>query len=285
MAMTNRVRRSATRTSQGVRNGAKRMRTIVVLLITASFLSLSVSQASATDYTFRFFAGQTLYPGESVYSPNRLYRITMQGDGNLVQFSMPGNKPFWSSGTFRGGSVAQLQDDGNFVIYAPGHVAIWSTNTRNRGNILTVQDDANVVLRAPGNVPVWATNSQNIAGCSDGDRGQAASYASSGRAMTPVPRIAWSDQVTSTNRTVASIELRYFPERRCAWALAGGGTFVSTWIDRSTDGGRTWQGHLGYRDIRTPNTSTYTGVFNDSYPYVVRACASNWKTIRCTEWY
>jgi len=265
---------------------------LLLALAVAASLLLMGSRARATDYIERLNPGGVLYPGESLWSPSRLYRFTQQHDGNLVLYSMPGNKPFWASGTFSRDSVTRMQPDGNLVIYAPGNVAVWSTRTDgHRNSVLFMQDDANVVLRAPGNVPIWATNAQHIAGCTDGSRTQASQYAAAGQFYVPVPRVAWTEDPPVGPKgggVTAVIELRYNPAVRCAWALFTGPGFLGggVWMDRSTDGGRTWD-NGSMLGLRYPNTagSWHTGVFNDSYPYVMRACGKNINEIRCTAWF
>lgn len=59
--------------------------------------------------------------------------ITMQSDGNLVEYGM-GFGATWATGTWGNqGAFARLQDDGNFVIYRKGggtpDTALWSTGT------------------------------------------------------------------------------------------------------------------------------------------------------------
>lgn len=249
--------------------------------------ALIPSSVSAMDYAERLSTNGWLRGGESLWSPNRLYRLTQQYDGNLVLYAMPGNKPLWSSGTAGARYAAtQMQSDGNLVVRAEGNVPVWSSGSRGSYPVLFMQDDANVVIRAQGNVPIWATGSQSMMGCTDGSRTQAAEYAASNQFYEPVPAVYWQEPspVGQTN-SVFGIHLRYNPVKRCAWGLIEGGFFSEVWIDRSTDGGRTWTGWLGARRIQSPNTTTYTGVFNDSVPYVVRACGYGINVIRCTAWF
>jgi hypothetical protein len=99
------------------------------------------------------------YAGSSLSSPNTRYRLTMQGDGNLVAYA-PEGRPIWASGTNgRGGVRVVMQYDGNLVIVAGNGTAVWATGTNGHpGSVLQVQDDGNVVIYAPGHVAVWATN-------------------------------------------------------------------------------------------------------------------------------
>ena len=58
------------------------------------------------------------------------YRLTMQGDNNLVLYDSPGS-PLWetdTSGHGTNGGKALLHDDGSFVVYDGQEEAIWSTN-------------------------------------------------------------------------------------------------------------------------------------------------------------
>jgi hypothetical protein len=259
-------------------------------LATSTAISISATPAFAASYTNYLNAGSQLNPGDSLWSPNHLYMLTQQADGNLVLYSEPGNKPFWASSTSgHGGSVTQFQSDGNLVVYAPGHIAIWGSGSSGHPNsVLFMQNDANVVIRAPGNIPVWATNAQNVAGCTDGSRSQAAQYATAGQFYDAVPQVNWTEQhfVSGPNggawdTFTYKVELRYDPATRCAWAVFNGTGAAKVYIDRSSDGGQTWTGWMG---TQGSSVSTYTGVFNDSYPYVIRACASA-DNIYCTGWF
>ncbi|MDP9829552.1 hypothetical protein [Kineosporia succinea] len=113
-------------------------------------------------------------------------------------------------------------------------------------------------------------------GCNNGDRGQAASWASSGQFTTP--RVyEWNDG-TAHNK----VELRYNSAARCVWGLYNGGNSATVYLDQSTNGGASWVGWIG---AQGPSTSTYTGVWNDQNPTVSRACANYGGISRCTGWY
>lgn len=247
-------------------------------------------RASAADFTLNFTAGQTLNPGDSLWSPSHLYRLAMQADGNLVLYSMPGDKPFWAAGTYgHPGSVTQMQADGNLVIYAPGHVAIWATNTDGHpGTVLQMQDDSNAVLYATGHVAIWATGAGPVPGClgHDGSKTLAGQYTKTKQWVNPVPANDFQVPIGRGNSTGGSVELRYYPPARCAWAYADAGAFTSdVYIDRSSDGGRTWTGPLGDTNLPLFGGSANTGVYYDSYPYVVRACAVDNGKYFCTAWF
>ena len=60
------------------------------------------------------------------------YRLTMQADNNLVLYDSLSN-PLWETYTANQGAPepkAKLHDDGSFVVYDGQGVALWSTNTQ-----------------------------------------------------------------------------------------------------------------------------------------------------------
>lgn len=101
-------------------------------------------------------SGAQLNQGDSIFSDNGQYRLTLQTDSNLVLYQ--GSQPLWSSGTV--GAAAQravMQGDGNFVVYDQNNQPLWSTGTSNKpGSFLEVQNDGNVVIYEP-RTPVWST--------------------------------------------------------------------------------------------------------------------------------
>ena len=112
-------------------------------------------KTAATD---RLTSDTGLRLGESIVSPNGLYRLRLQTDGNLV-LTRPGNRVLWSLG--KKSSWLTLQANGNLVafLYTRG---VWATNTGGNGaSILRVQDDGNVVLRRlDTGVAVWTTKTR-----------------------------------------------------------------------------------------------------------------------------
>src|SRR5690348_5219676 len=98
------------------------------------------------DLPDRLRAGEALAPGEALRSPNGLYELALQLDGNLVLYM--GRRALWASGT-AGQPVKYvlMQDDGNFVLYGPTQ-AIWDTGThytKPKGEYIVLQDDGNLV--------------------------------------------------------------------------------------------------------------------------------------------
>lgn len=110
-------------------------------------------------------------------------------------------------------------------------------------------------------------------------------------AVTPSAAQAAEGCTTQNGRTVGTvtlrsrtIQLRYNSER-CAWGrILGGSPGDLIWVDRSFDGGKTWQPHLGLKKINTGG-SQHTEAFNNK-GNLMRACGkvSNYPEVRCTHW-
>ncbi len=94
----------------------------------------------------KLLSGQSLSVNQSVASCDGRFRLVMQGDGNLVLYQ--GGTPLWHTFTNgRGGALAAMQPDGNFVLYTAGGTALWHSYTYNRpGAFLSVQNDGNLVI-------------------------------------------------------------------------------------------------------------------------------------------
>jgi WD40 repeat protein len=100
-------------------------------------------------------AGQALNRGGSVTSGNGKFRLTLQGDRNLVLYQTWDGLPIWAGNMpRRGGSQAVMQADGNFVL----HGAPFQTGTSGHpGACFVVQDDGNMVVYHPREITfgVW----------------------------------------------------------------------------------------------------------------------------------
>ncbi|WP_100492888.1 LysM peptidoglycan-binding domain-containing protein [Mycobacteroides abscessus] len=103
--------------------------------------------------------GQKLDSGQSLTSNNGAYTLTLQDDGNLVLTE--GGSPVWASDTSgHSAGRAEVQSDGNFVVYDNGGGALWSSNTEGRTDVkLVLQDDRNLVLYS-GADSVWSSGTQ-----------------------------------------------------------------------------------------------------------------------------
>lgn len=102
---------------------------------------------------------QSLGLNQSLRSPNGTYRLTLQGDGNMVVHNNTTRRTVWMTGT-QGKGTARLvmQPDGNLVLYSSQGKYLWGSKTNGKGaNRLVMQNDGNVVLLTAQNQIVWAT--------------------------------------------------------------------------------------------------------------------------------
>jgi hypothetical protein len=102
-------------------------------------------------------SGQSLLPGQSVYSPNGQFQLLYQFDGNLVLYRVVDMFALWSSRTvgFSAGQ-AYMQNDGNFVVYDASIVPRWSSGTAGAfGAYLAVQSDSNLVIYSGCGPAIW----------------------------------------------------------------------------------------------------------------------------------
>jgi pimeloyl-ACP methyl ester carboxylesterase len=101
---------------------------------------------------------QSLYPRESIRSPDGRWYLTYQEDGNLVLYRHDA-VPLWQShtdGYSAGRAIMQL--DGNLVVYDAYDTPIWASDTAGFGGAsLTVQNDGNVVIYSAPGAAVWST--------------------------------------------------------------------------------------------------------------------------------
>jgi LysM repeat protein len=103
-------------------------------------------------------SGTALKPGDSVTSTNGRYHLELQTDGNLVLTGPTGVA--WDAGTRgKGVATAEMQADGNFVLYTADRLPVWDADTTGPGAHLVLQDDRNIViLAADGTTMLWTPN-------------------------------------------------------------------------------------------------------------------------------
>jgi hypothetical protein len=81
--------------------------------------------------TGRLEEGQYLFPNQSLTN-SCYFRLTMQGDGNLVTSASTPSNAVWASNTDHRGGYAVMQRDGNFVVYDWADRPQWYTSTYHR---------------------------------------------------------------------------------------------------------------------------------------------------------
>lgn len=102
-----------------------------------------------------------LSQGEYLMSPNEKFRLVLQGDGNLVLYSVTTGRPLWNTRTSHtAASKLYMQSDGSLVLYQFNPTkALWNTRTyRTAASKLYLQDDGNLVLYTSSNKPAWDTH-------------------------------------------------------------------------------------------------------------------------------
>jgi hypothetical protein len=101
-------------------------------------------------------SGQALSLGQTAYSCDGRFSLTMQPDGNLV-LSL-GASSLWAAGTTQShGVIAVMQADGNLVVANVSGSPVWSSGTYGYvGALLKIQNDGNLVI-ACGSEPIWST--------------------------------------------------------------------------------------------------------------------------------
>jgi hypothetical protein len=94
---------------------------------------------------------QSLTAGQAITSLTGGYRLTMQSDGNLVEYNASGS-PLWASGTNGNpGADVVMQGDGNLVVYSSTNSPLWASGTN--GN-----PGAYVSLTSNGSLTIVAAN-------------------------------------------------------------------------------------------------------------------------------
>ena len=107
------------------------------------------------------FPGQSLLPGQTLQSDNRLYTLTLQPDGNVVLRDSE-SKPLWRTNT--GGGLIHprdfiMQTDGDLVLYDTSGQQSWASKTQgNPGAFLNMQNDGNLVVYRAGSATETANN-------------------------------------------------------------------------------------------------------------------------------
>src|SRR5215208_6929621 len=118
-------------------------------------------------------AGQSLKFDDKLISPNGIYTLWMQSDGNLVLYhdAISVNNAYWATNTQwlpvdQGPTDVEMQADANLVMYDVNRIPRWSSGTW--GNFsdpyVVLQDDGNLVIADTAGQPVWASGNANGAG-------------------------------------------------------------------------------------------------------------------------
>jgi hypothetical protein len=183
--------------------------------------------------------GSRLYKGQSLYSANGWYRLSMQIDGNLVITNKAGTVT-WNSGTYgTAAHFAAFQPDGNLVLYAAdGVTPIWWTNrgqyAQNIGYVWRLDNGGEFALFDIYNYPIWR------------------SYTGTQSEPTiTVTNETWDTPLWST-ATGSSVEPSFPAYPASTLTIGGTGTLTIT-----TNGSVRWSN--GYSNISEPGIKQETG--------------------------
>ncbi len=111
------------------------------------------TQTADTKSPDHLATNSLLYKGQSLWSPDGRYRLTLQNDGNLVHYGPSG--VVWATNIPKTFYLAQ-QDDGNLVAYDAFGAAIWASH-RSGAEVRTfIQNDGNIVSYGTKGA-VWAS--------------------------------------------------------------------------------------------------------------------------------
>ncbi len=112
--------------------------------------------------------GQTLHPGESMYSRDGHAKLCMQLDNNLVLYDVGGGDavPKWQTNTAQQNPVrlahAVLQADGNFVVKTDAEV-LWASGTdtkQDQNDSVQLQPNGNLAICTIQGQVTWATGTR-----------------------------------------------------------------------------------------------------------------------------
>ncbi len=124
--------------------------TLLSVTVAATSAAPSVSQVGGAVLA----SGASLSAGQSLTSGNGRYRLAMQGDGNLVEYS--GATVLWATGTSSAGSSAVMQPDGNLVVESAGSAGQWASGTGGTpGAYLELADTGQLEVVSPSGALLW----------------------------------------------------------------------------------------------------------------------------------
>src|SRR5512144_1992408 len=112
--------------------------------VTGHMKSAPSTRERTAKMTDTLWAGSSLVVGDPLdrlTSNNDRFSVVMQSDGNLVVYFNPRSRAVWASNSSGSGATsADLQDDGNFVLYRSDDVPVWASHTDGQGAGLSTRD-------------------------------------------------------------------------------------------------------------------------------------------------
>ncbi len=116
-------------------------------------------------------ASRQMNVGDVLYSATRAFRLTLEPNGNLVEYVIDYSavpiditkaeytQVVWASATEGTGAVRlNMETDGGLVLYRADGAPVWSVPTAVVGSFLRCQDDGNLVIYLKNGVAIASSN-------------------------------------------------------------------------------------------------------------------------------
>jgi hypothetical protein len=112
--------------------------------------------ASNAQNTTQLNKGSDLTTGNSIFSPDGKYKITLESNGNMVLYN--NNTQVWQSNTAgQGATKLSLQNDGNLVLNTASNQSKWAASSNNTAvQRLVLSNDGNLLICNNHNAVLWA---------------------------------------------------------------------------------------------------------------------------------
>jgi plasmid maintenance system killer protein len=117
------------------------------------------------DQRDRLTSGERLNRQCSLLSPNQVFKLAYQEDGNLVIYE--GDDPIWATSTdkqstsHRDPGFCEMQRDGNFQMTCARGNKFLESRTRGEGAYIIMQNDGNLVIYLNGK-PLWCSRDNRL---------------------------------------------------------------------------------------------------------------------------
>lgn len=129
----------------------------VLYEVLTTHMGIAQRRTSTPSGSSTLAPGESLRPGQQLFSPDGRYRLIYQTDGNLVLYREEYGSAAWSSETWNTvPGIVTMQPDGNFVMYDPAGRALWHTYTWSHpGAYLSVRNNGSIAVNGANGVTIW----------------------------------------------------------------------------------------------------------------------------------
>ena len=124
-------------------------------LLDSGQLTVNTANAPLWSGPGELVPNKTLQPGQTLKSPSGAFRLVMQSDGNLVEYTKSGTA-VWSTGTASPGSLLRMQSDGNLVLSDTSSHPLWSSATSGHTSAYLSLLDSGQLTVNTANAPLWS---------------------------------------------------------------------------------------------------------------------------------